>query len=517
MLASMAITRGHRAVIYARESLDKWGDERAVERFVEQCRQLVQARGLREVCAPIIDNDVRASNGNKGTGFAKVKQMLRDGEADYVIIPVIDRMFRTLRDLEDVIDICLETGAALVAASGEIDLGHDQGRLMARVLTSFAKAETERKGQRQRDANDQAAKRGQRRTGGPRPFGYEDDHVTPRPAEAEAVAWAADALLAGASVSAVMREWRRRGLVTAQGGKPPTRQSVITIMRNPRNAGLAVLPGRDGKRHGEITGAGQWEPILAEETWRAVDALLAASDRTVTFTRQGETITRKIKASTPRGVRSLLGGLAACPCGNVVEGGTNHRGDHVYRCRPATRDGRPGPHVAVSAGQVDRWVEAAVTEALARPDLAGLVTPAPDVDTAGLRAEAAAIRKNLDVIAGDEALGLKSRSQVLAATGRGNARLAEISAGLAAAAGKGALAPFTRGEAAAKVWDQLDLSRRREVIRTLTSVTLYPAGRGARSYDLAAKVDMPGLAGREASELHVLNYMLGIHVLRWLL
>ena len=72
-----------------------------------------------------------------------------------------------------------------------------------------------------------------------------------------------------------MREWNRRGLVTAQGGKPFGRQSVLVVMRNPRNAGLAVLPGRDGKRHGERPGTAQWEAILPEETWRAVDALLA--------------------------------------------------------------------------------------------------------------------------------------------------------------------------------------------------------------------------------------------------
>jgi site-specific DNA recombinase len=493
MLAGMVTTRGNRAVIYARESLDRWGDERAVERFIEQCRQLCRARGLTEVRAPIVDNDVRASNGNKGDGFAEVKRMLRACETDYVVIPVVDRFFRTLRDLEDVIDICLETGAALVAASGEIDLSHDQGRLVARLLTSVAKAETERKGDRQRKANDQAAKAGKRRAGGPRPFGYEDDHVTPRPAEADAIEWAADALLGGASVSAIMREWNRRGLVTAQGGKPFTRQSVLVIMRNPRNAGVAVLPGRDGKRHGEEAGRGEWEPVLAEEQWRAVDGLLAASDRTITFTRQGQVITRNIKANTPRGVRSLLGGIAACPCGNVAEGGTNHRGDHVYRCRPATRGGRPGPHVAVRAAIVDEWVKANVLDELSRRDVADLVTPPPHVDTTGLRAEAAAIRRNLDEMGADRALGRISRSQMLEGTERGNARLAEIGAGLAEAAGKGVLAPFTRGEAAEAVWAGLDLSRRREVIRALTEVILHPAGRGARLYDCAAKVGMPGL------------------------
>jgi site-specific DNA recombinase len=196
----MATPRGNRAVIYVRESLDKWGDERAVERFEQQCRQLCDARGL-DVLRTLRDNDVRASNGNHGGGYAEVLRMLRDRQTDYVVIPVVDRFFRSLRDLEDVIDICLETGAALVAASGEIDLSHDQGRLVARLLTSVAKAETERKGARQRDANDQQARAGKRRVGGPRPFGYEDDHVTARLAEADAIRWAADALLGGSSLS----------------------------------------------------------------------------------------------------------------------------------------------------------------------------------------------------------------------------------------------------------------------------------------------------------------------------
>src|SRR5258707_14571464 len=120
----MGAARGNRAVIYVRESLDKYGDARAVERFEQQCRRLCAAREL-DVLRVLRDNDVRVSNGNKGRGYAEVLRMLRARETDYVVIPVVDRFFRSLRDLEDVIDICLETGAALVAASGEIDLSHD--------------------------------------------------------------------------------------------------------------------------------------------------------------------------------------------------------------------------------------------------------------------------------------------------------------------------------------------------------------------------------------------------------
>ena len=68
-------SRGTRAVIYVRESLDNWGDARAVERFEEQCRRLCDARGLR-VIRVLRDNDVRASGGNKGAGYAEVLRML---------------------------------------------------------------------------------------------------------------------------------------------------------------------------------------------------------------------------------------------------------------------------------------------------------------------------------------------------------------------------------------------------------------------------------------------------------
>ena len=58
-------------------------------------------------------------------------------------------------------------------------------------------------------------------------------------------------------------------------------------------------------------------------------------------------------------------------------------------------------------------------EVLSRPELADLVSPPPHVDTAGLRAEAAAIRPNLDELGADRAMGLISRGQMLAATERG--------------------------------------------------------------------------------------------------
>ena len=83
-------------------------------------------------------------------------------------------------------------------------------------------------------------------------------------------------------------------------------------------------------------------------------------------------------------------------------------------------------------------------------------------------------------MAADRALGLITRPQMLAATGRASLRLDEIGAELEHAARENVLAPLVAAENAAAVWADLDLSRKRAVIKTLMSVTLHSPGRGAR-------------------------------------
>jgi hypothetical protein len=69
---------------------------------------------------------------------------------------------------------------------------------------------------------------------------------------------------------------------------------------------------------------------------------------------------------------------------------------------------------------------------------------------------------------------------MLAATERANIRLDEIGRELDHAARENVLAPLVAAENAAELWETLDLSRKRAVIKTLMSVTLHSPGRGAR-------------------------------------
>jgi hypothetical protein len=269
-------------------------------------------------------------------------------------------------------------------------------------------------------------------------------------------------MLGGGTLSGVMREWTRAGLKPPQQAQRGTtvwkRTSIRMILLNPRIAGLSAY-------HGEIVGRGQWEPLVSEETWRAVRGILEDPAR-----------------KPPRGVRTLLGGLALCPCGNVVSGMPSHSGRRVYRCTQASRNRDwAGGHVARQAVPAEEFIEKLVVARLSRADAAGLVAvEETGVDVAALREEGAAIRRNLEEMAADRAVGLITRPQMLAATARANVRLEEIGAELDHASRENVLAPLVAAENAANVWEDLDLSRKRAVIKTLMSITLHSPGRGAR-------------------------------------
>jgi site-specific DNA recombinase len=456
-----------RCLIYVRISLDDKHDEHGVANQMAKLEQRAADRGW-TVVYRLSDNDIGVTRkdptrpGKYRPGYEEAMRLVDARMVDAVLCFKWDRFIREPLDLEYLIPRFDKAGVRFAEVEGSIDLGTDSGRLHARIMIAVAKAEQERKAERQKLAFEQAAINGKRFTGCPRPFGYLDDHVTAHPVEGPAVAEACAALLGGGSVSGVMREWTRLGLKPPQQDRRGTtrwnRTSIRMILLNPRIAGLSAY-------HGQIVGQGNWEPLVPEETWRAVRGIL-------------EDPTRK----PPRGVRTLLGGLALCPCGNVVTGMPSHTGHHIYRCTPATRNrAYGGGHVARQAEPVETFIEKLVVARLSRPDAADLVAVEHSgVDVAALREEAAAIRANLEEMATDRALGKITRAQMLRATEAGTARLGQIGAEMDSAARENLLAPLVAAENAAATWSALDISRKRAVIKTLMSITLQSPGRGAR-------------------------------------
>lgn len=456
-----------RAIVYTRASLDRSGDGLAVERQRADCAALASQRDW-TVTETITDNDISASTSKPRPGYERMLDLVDAGQVDVIVCWHVDRLTRRLADLEDVIGRCERAGVKLATVSGDLDLSTDQGRLVGRILASVARGEVERKGARQRRANLQRAEAGHPPKWVHRRFGYETD-MTVRPEEARAVVSACHMLLGGGTVSGVLREWRAMGVEPPQGSRW-TRQSIRTILLNPRIAGLSTYEG-------EIVGQGSWEPLVPEQTWRAVRAALTDSSR-----------------APERGVRTLLGGIAACPCDAIVLASSNHRGQRVYRCHPEHRTS-DGPHVARQSDPVEAWlaggtidgehVQGLIIERLSRPDAADLLTDDTRPDVEGLQSERLAVSSRLDSLATEWADGALTDSQIRTATERLRQRLSEIDGQIQRAGREDALIDLVTVDDVRACWASLDISRQRAVVRSLfEGIVLYPPGRGARRFDL---------------------------------
>jgi len=255
----------------------------------------------------------------------------------------------------------------------------------------------------------------------------------------------------------------------------------------PADCGLSAYRARVGKD--------DWEALVAEETWRAVRGILGPARK------------------PPRGVRTPLGGLARCQCGNVVSGMPSHTGRYIYRCfRQIRHASITDPHVArqsragggVHRANADR---PATSPGCRRPGHGA----GGWAGCGGVVEDASAIPRNLEEMAADRALNLIMRTQMISATERGNARLAEIEGELSEAARENVLAPLVAAENAAEVWESLDLSGKRAIIKTLMTITLLSPGKGThrafgpshRTDHLASAAELtaPLPLGRRASRL----------------
>ena len=254
-----------RCLIYVRISMDKAHDGHGVANQMAKLEHKARERGW-TVVYRLSDNDIGVTRkdptrpGKYRPGYEEAMRLVDARAVDAVLCFKWDRFIREPLDLEYLIPRFDKAGVRFAEVDGNIDLGTDSGRLHARILIAVAKAEQERKAERQKLANEDAAVNGKRFTGGPRPFGYREDHVTAHPVEGPAVAEACAALLGGGTVSGVMREWTRLELTPPQRDRRGTtrwnRASIRSILLNPRIAGLSVY-------HGEIVGQGQWEPLVS--------------------------------------------------------------------------------------------------------------------------------------------------------------------------------------------------------------------------------------------------------------
>jgi hypothetical protein len=307
--------------------------------------------------------------------------------------------------------------------------------------------------------------------GGVRAFGYEDDKVTVRPAEAEIVRAVVARYLAGETTRSLATWLDEQGVRTVAGG-PWTTTTLRAMLRSPRIAGLR-------EHRGEIVGPAVWPAIITPEERDRVLARMAS--RAVSGRR------------APR--RYLLSGLVRCgKCGHTLYSSARveKRAGGVtvatrrYVCLSGPDHGGCGG-IMVVAEPLEDLITAAVLYRLDTPELADALAgrAAADDEAASVADSIAADRAQLDELAklyADRQIGAREwlaarnpiEERVRAAEKRlGRMTRSETLTGLVG-----------NGEELRGRWADLGLSRQHAIIAAvLDHVVIAPGTPGAQVLD----------------------------------
>lgn len=229
-----------RTAIYLRISLDQTGEGLAVARQREDALDLANLKGW-DVVDIYQDNSISASK--RKVRRPEYDRMVSDylaGRFEAIICYDLDRLTRQPRQLEDWIEWAEEKGLKLVTLNGEADLSTDGGRMYARVKAAVARAEVDRKSERQARALLQRSQLGKHPLG-VRLTGYNQDGSV-NPTEAAVVRRIFERFDNSDSLYSIAAQLNADG-VPALGEKWSS-STVRTMLQNPRYAGRAVYRAR---------------------------------------------------------------------------------------------------------------------------------------------------------------------------------------------------------------------------------------------------------------------------------
>lgn len=456
------------AAIYVRISRDAREEGLGVARQRADCEALAARLGW-NVAKVYEDNDVSASKGKPRPAYEAMRAAITSGRVNAVIVWDVDRLTRSPRELEDVIDWADKLGLRLASVGGDIDLGTEQGRMLARMKGTVARYEVEQASRRLKRKHRELAEAG--RPNGPRAYGWDrvrettDDgrEVTAERvnlAEAAIVQEAARRILEGEALWRIVGDLNARGVTTSTGA--PWRPGTLrTVLLRTRNVG-------DRTHHGVVVSKDAFPPILDRHTYERVVA----------------TLTDPARRSNNRGteVKYLLTSKARCGvCGGYLVG----KKGYTYRLKNGRdRNYRPS-YICQNRGcmkitrdmeLVDAVAEGVIVGVLERDGVRALGGDPAAVDEASARIDALDAKLALaadqfadDVITGEQLQRITGRLRPQIEAEKKRRRDALPSSELENLVGPGAGA----------TWARLDVERRRAVIDALgIIVTVLPVGAG---------------------------------------
>jgi site-specific DNA recombinase len=459
-----------RAALYVRASLDMTGERASVRRQEEAARKLCDLRDW-DVVDVYEDNSITGTGKKKRPEWERLLRAIGAGEVDIVVSWHIDRLTRNMADLERLITLADEFGVGVATAVGDIDLTTDAGRMVARILAAVARAEIERKAERQRSANQQRAYEGKPYTGGPRPFGYNQGQTEFVEAEKAVLLDGARWVLAGVSNAEIARRWTATGLFSAaptQTGQGWTARGVAYILSHPRYAGLRTYKGVP------VTKA-EWPALFDSKTHLALREKL--NDKSKVY--------RHDRGAPGNAFTNLLSQIAVCGvCDQPVSAsayGPSGRRVLSYACKQG--------HGHVRRELAEQYVTFTLAERLALPDALRGLTVSDVVDVSDIEAEISDLTRRITDFTEALADGDITRAEMSAGVRKLRPRLEAAERRLAQAGTNPAMRSLANARNKAATFETMEIPQQRDILSVMIEkVALHPAGKGTRTWNPREKV-----------------------------
>lgn len=218
----------HKVIGYIRVSTDKQDISPAVQRAKLDAYCTVKDWTLSEV----VEDLAQGSATLKRPGMQRLLAMIEAGAVGTVIVYKLDRLTRSVADLDTLVKLFERKGVALVSLQESLDATTATGRLMMNLLASVSQWEREVIGERTRDAMRHLRREG-KSTGGDAPYGWTVDkrnHLTPNPQEQRILATAKQLWAEGLSLRQVGAQLAARGMYPRNGKRwhPQTVKNCLT-------------------------------------------------------------------------------------------------------------------------------------------------------------------------------------------------------------------------------------------------------------------------------------------------
>jgi site-specific DNA recombinase len=449
-----------RAAIYCRISSDRGEERLGVDRQEADCRSLCAAKGWTAVEPPYVDNNISAADPRKRRpAYDRLMRDVLAGLVDAVVVYDLDRLHRRPAELERFFEAVDEAGVrSLASVAGDVDLADGNGLMMARIKGAVAAEEVRKTVARVRRKKLEIAQAGRWSGGGTRPFGFEKDGVTHRPAEVALMQDAAQRVLRGESLRSIRERWNREGVEPAYA----ERWSVTCIRRmliGPRIAGLR-------QHQGEVIGKAVWDPVVDEETWRQLRAVLTDPSR----------------RQAPPSREYPLYPLARCAlCGRQLTA-TPTRDNRLYGCRKES--GGCGS-IRVTAGPFEAHVLGVVLSLADSPGALAAIRlddQEREAEVRRLVVELAELERRRHDLATDRYQADLPREIYLPQEAHLRSRVSAASAQLSRLRGTDVV---EHGESVSERWAEMEPERRKAVLASLVKeIRVHRAPvRGLRRFD----------------------------------